>query len=398
MSIDPHILTYSGHSNTTSDAAWSPDGTRVASSGWLDGGTVQIWNAATGKTLQTCKIEHPVQGIFPLDVVWSEDSKHVLSFVGWDHNMILADASHIVEMVQVWDAGTGQRVRSIPVMKPIMTPINESGTSLPLTQRWALNSRYVATSHPSNHNMLEIWDIATGNSQTVTLGTGHPDATVQVLNIFWAPDKETLAINCNTQDTSKEKFYQTIEIWNATTGERINTLRPDNAYAAVQILNISWAPDNATLAIGLEKGAEAGCEIWSALTGKRLQTFKPSLYWTRSMSWSPDGRFLTLGTDIYNVETGNRITTYKLQGMLGSLVWSPDGRRVALVDAVKHGAGFSSTSSTLFVLDALSGKPITQYAGRGLFGNSGTNGNLIWSPDGKRVMVVSQYIDIWRGE
>ncbi|GCE15347.1 WD40 repeat domain-containing protein [Tengunoibacter tsumagoiensis] len=212
---DQHIITYYGYSNTTSDAAWSPDGTLVASAGWLDGGTVQIWDPLTGQKLHTCHPEHVSQDIYPQRVMWSADGKQVLAFVGhgW---AVMEPGSRVFEQVQVWDVASGRRVRNIPLMDPVT--VDTSGSQTDLLQHWTLGERY---------------------------------------------------------------------------------------FAAAQAL------------------------------------------------------------------------------------------RMALVDSIKHGVGFSSTSSTLSLLDALSGKQRAAYAGRGLFGNGGTSGNLSWSPNGKYLMVVGQYVDIW---
>ena len=391
---DPHLLTYSGQGTTTLDAVWSPDGSRVASAGWLDGGTVQVWDATTGKTLQTCRVEHPVQGVFPLDVLWSADGKYVLAFVGSDHSMVLAAGSRIIEMVQVWDAATGQRVRSIPVMESVTVNALGTGTDRPLVQQWTVNERYLTAVNEQDQGMLAIWEIATG-SKIATLSAESQRPASQVRGLAWAPDHEKMAIQWFAQDTTNGKSYRTIEIWNIAPLNKIATLYAESQMYFAEIV---WAPDSRTVALILQDGAKTTYEIWDALAEKKVQTFKPTVFETPLRAWSPDGKYLVLGNKVYNVETGNRITTYTTQGTLNSLVWSPDGTRVALVDVVQHGVGFSSRSSTLAVLDALSGRQRAKYDGGGLFGSSGTTGRPVWSPDGKYVMVVGQDIDIWRGE
>ena len=402
---DPHLLTYQGYGSTSGGAAWSPDGTRIASAGWQNGGIVQIWNATTGQTLQTCRTEQLIDGVYPLDIIWSADGTSVLAFVGWDSTVSLTPGDHIVEMVQIWNATTGQRIRSIPVMEPVTVNTTSSGPNQPLIERWALNERYLATAKSLQHTAnqqgrttLEIWNIATGN-KIATLDAGNPGSASQVRSLAWSPDNEKLAIYWNIQDSANGQFFQVIDIWNIATGNKIATLDAWRQGPISNIANMVWSPDNERLALLIESADAMSYEVWNAPAGKRMQTFKPAgpnVY--PIITWSPDGRYIATRTEVYDIQTGKRITTYPLQGMLESLAWSPDGSRVALIDAVKAGVGFSSISRTLSILDALSGRSIARYSGRGLFGNVGTNGKPVWSPNGKYVMVAGQNFDIWKGE
>lgn len=401
---DPHLLTYPGYGTSTADAAWSPDGSRIASAGWQDGGIVQIWKATSGQTLQTCRTEQLIDGVYPLDIIWSADGTSVLSFVGWDTNVRLTAGERIVEMVQIWNAATGQRVRSIPIMEPVTMNALGTGTDQPLVRLWALNERYVAVvkSEPiangNYHDTVEIWNIATG-SKIATLDAGNQKLANRAVALAWSPGHEKLAIDWSIQDAANGQFFQVIEIWNIATGSKVATLDAWRQSPILHIANMVWSPDNERLALLIENADATFYEVWNALSGERIQTFKPAgptVY--PIITWSPDGRYIATRTEVYDVQTGNRITTYPIQGNLGSLAWSPDGSRVALVDSVKHGTGFSSSSSTLLVLDALSGETRAQYPGRGLFGNDATSGKLVWSPDGKYVMVVGLNIDIWKGE
>jgi len=401
---DAHLLTYPGYGTSTADAAWSPDGRRIASAGWQNGGIVQIWNATSGQTLQTCRTEQLIDAVYPLDIIWSADGASVLAFVGWDRNGSLRPGDHIIEMVQIWNAATGQRVRSIPVMGPV--PVNAIGSApvQPLVQSWALNEGYLAaakliqnTTDDPGHTTIEIWNIATG-SKITTLDAGNHKLARRA-SPAWSPDHEKLAIHWSMQDSTNGQFFQVIEIWNIATGSKVATLDAWRQSPISSIADMVWSPDNERLALRIESADTTFYEVWNALSGKRMQTFKPAgpnLY--PIITWSPDGRYIATRTEVYDVHTGNRITTYPLQGNLGSLAWSPDGSRVALVDIVQHGHGLPSiNSSTLLILDALSGKSRAQYPGRGLFGNIATSGKLVWSPDGKYIMVVGLNFDIWKG-
>ncbi|HEY7123882.1 MAG TPA: twin-arginine translocation signal domain-containing protein [Ktedonobacterales bacterium] len=82
------LYTYSEHTNGTRSLAWSPDGTRIAStafdqppgsngvrppSPWDT--TIQVWSAATGRQLLVYR-GHPQ---LPHSISWSPDSTHLVS-------------------------------------------------------------------------------------------------------------------------------------------------------------------------------------------------------------------------------------------------------------------------------------------------------------------------------
>jgi WD40 repeat protein len=345
---DPPILTYAG-SGGVLDAAWSPDGLRVASLSMDDRGAVQIWNAPTGEKLATYTLELPVQGGFPLPLlgvwgdaggkrlVWSADGTHVLVFEG----------SLEKQMVQVWNAISGQRVHSFPVKPSLMLAAN--GSNQPKMTAWALNERYLAVANMfllSDRNpFVEIWDIAAG-SRISALETNGQDSGVfsgQIYGvdaIVWAPDREKLALCYSTE----QGFLY---------------------------------------------------EIWDATSGKRMPAFR-RVAPTNTMAWSPDGKSLAVGTVIWDVETGNKVTEYTVEGRF-SLAWSPDGKRVA-VASYTGGHYWVPTYGTLFVFDASSGEQMAKYD-QGRFDIFVVGmGNMAWSPNGKDLLVLNGRIDLWKME
>lgn len=66
------VLKYTGHTAAVVGLAWSPDGKLIASG--ADDGTVQVWDAQTGKQSWTTKVER-----FIFAVAWSPDGKKIAS-------------------------------------------------------------------------------------------------------------------------------------------------------------------------------------------------------------------------------------------------------------------------------------------------------------------------------
>ena len=65
-------MTYTGHLNTVTTVAWSPDGMRIASGSWDQ--TVQVWDARTGTPIFNCNHTSTVNA-----VAWSSDGKRIAS-------------------------------------------------------------------------------------------------------------------------------------------------------------------------------------------------------------------------------------------------------------------------------------------------------------------------------
>jgi WD40 repeat protein len=344
---DPHILTYA--ENGVLDATWSPDGMRVASTSGDDRGAVQIWNATTGEKLATYTLEQPVQEGLPgpllgewgdaggKRVVWSADGKHVLAFVG----------SLEKQMVQVWNAASGQRVQSFPVTHSL--PLAANGGDQPKMTAWALNERYLAVAKTfllsKSQPFVEIWDIAVGSKISVVETNGQDSGVFSgriygVDAMVWAPDREKLALCYSTE----QGFLS---------------------------------------------------EIWDATSGKKMPVFR-IVAPTNTMVWSPDGKSLAVGTVIWDVETGNKVTEYTVEGRV-LLAWSPEGKRVA-VASYTGGHYWVPTYGNLFVFDASSGEQMAKYD-QGRFDTFVAGmGKMAWSPNGKELLVLNGRIDLWKME
>lgn len=350
---DPHLLTWQFNGAVLA-AAWSPDETRVAAVGWVALPTkwgaqaLKVFNPSTGDTLLTGDTDSEVvSGLAPLDVVWSADGQQLVMFIGHVKGMIVENGSRAVEKVQVWDAKTGRRVRSFPVTQPIIS--QDSGGNLDV--QWALCNQYLAVEkrkvmNPNGqdgyYSVLEIWDIATGNS------------------IF--------AQDMRGADLSKQR-----RIW------------------AMQ-----WAPDYrriAALTVDVELNRRV--DIWDIQTRKKTQTFSVGTPSSDKLMWSPDGRSLAVGLDIYAVETGSRITIYQAvsQQDLEFMAWSPDEKYV-LVRSVAYSRGglwTPMTTYSLIVLNASNGQQLHTYESGG--------GSMIWSPRGDYFLAVSENtgtLDVWK--
>lgn len=364
----PPILTYTAHS-LARDAAWSPDGTRVASIGWPYGGAdpqaVHVWDATTGKRLLLCALDGAAAGLSPAGVVWSADGARLLA-------LVTGSAITTIDRVQVWDAATGQPVRSISVRRTATT--------------WALNERYLALA-------TQVSPEGAARRGMPTSATPTPPATPK------PPPSPTPSATPVPPPTALP--YVVVEVWDLTTGNVVATLAPGAPSEYIVVQKMVWATNSSTLAVAAtsmtpgQSGNE--CHLWDATTGKELLTIAIPSQEFDVIAWSRDGRSLAMGTTAFAAATGQRTATYPVGGYLEALAWAPNGARIAVW--VRTGTGLYSTKYDVIALtDVPSGRQIAIYNdGPNTLGVGplGGQSRLAWSPDGKRLLVLRTGVEVW---
>lgn len=329
----PPIVAYMGH-NLAIDAAWSPDGMRVASVGWPNDGdanphAVHVWDATTGKRLLLCVVKDAAAGLPLAGVVWSADGSHLLAVV---KGATQAD----IERVQVWDAATGQPIRSLAVRRNAVT--------------WAMNERYlaVATQVPPPPAAARRGALVAVTPTPTAAPTPTPAATP-------TPPPQPTPIPLPSD---------VIEVWDLTTGDVVATLAPDDPSTSIPVQKMEWVPNNATLAVVASSFAPGQsiqeCQIWDVATQRELRAIPIPAQEYGVVAWSRDGQSLALGINIFEVETGRNTSTYPVGGYLEALAWTPDARRIAMW--ARTGTGlFSRKYDVISLVDVLSGRGTATY-------------------------------------
>jgi WD40 repeat protein len=283
------IFVYTGHTGPVYEAAWSPDGQRIAS-GSTDK-TVQVWDAADGGHVFTYR-GHTSD---VLTVAWSPDGQRIAS-CSFD------------KTVQVWDAIDGSHVFTYRGHKDAVITVAWSPDGTRLASGGGIP--YTTTIDPT----VQVWDAVDGHH--VFTYRGH---TENVLAIAWSPDGRRNA-SCS-QD-------KTIQVWDAIDGHHIFTYTGHSAL----VWDVTWSPDGRRIASGSD---DYTVQVWDAIDGHHIFTYTGQTDSVIGVAWSPDGRRIATGdwdstAQVWDAANGGNVFVYKNHtDHVMRVTWSPDGKRVA---------------------------------------------------------------------
>lgn len=314
--------------------AFSPDGTMLASSGEWPDYPIRLWDVATRQPRDT-RFDNTGS---PYAISFSPDGKTLVSG-GRDNT------------VRLWDVQTGELKNRLKghrddVNAVIFSQDGEmfaSGSDDGTVRLWNVRTGETVATLKGNTKFPEeirdlafspngttlasattdeiwLWDIDT--KQIIRILEGH---TWHVSALAFSPDGETLA---------SAGWDWTLRLWDAGTGK----LRKTFGEHTSAVNTIAFSPDGKTLAsaswglIRLWSTRGVPLRLWYARTGEPLENFIYHIDYVRTVVFSPDGKHLASGgydsrLRLWEANTGNHIFT--LRGGGSAVAFSPDGKLIA---------------------------------------------------------------------
>jgi len=321
------VQTFQGHAKGVSSVALSSDGKRVLTGSWDE--TAILWEAATGKKVQTFQGHKDSV----TSVALSSDGKRVLTG-SEDKTAIL------------WDAATGKKVQTFQMPNHWVTSV-------------ALSSDGNRVLTGSRDTTAILWDAATGKK--VQTFQGHTE-------IVWS-----VALSSDGKRVLTGSWDKTAILWEAATGKKVQTFQGH----AEGITSVALSSDGKRVLTGSWDGTAI---LWDAATGKKVQTFQGHKDSVKSVALSSDGkRVLTGSWDhtaiLWETVTGRKVQTFERHTeIVWSVALSSDGNRVLI----------GSEDDTAILWDGATGKKMQTFQG-----HKDSVKSVALSSDGKRVLTGS---------
>lgn len=284
-SLDDAIAVRPGHTADVLAAAWSPDGTRLATGG--RDGRVRVEavpgaDAAGGEPLEFVGHDGAVWRI-----AWSPDGA------------TLATASADTT-ARLWNAATGHEVRAIKSHEKPLYGV-----------AFSRDGRVLATAGADR--TARLWDAATGAALQVL--AGHKKT---VHSVEFSPDGGSVVTA--SQDG-------TVRLWDAKQGAPLRTLPAHDAW----VYHATLAPDGTQLATA---SADGTAKLWDVASGECLATFTHPLR-VNAVAFTADGRHLATASHdavlrVFAIESGREVR--RLRGhdaALWIVACSPEGQKIA---------------------------------------------------------------------
>lgn len=275
------IASFLGRQAVVRALAWSPDSTKLASTG--EDGRMAIWDVRYSRAVWEQRVHRKASQA----VAWSPDGRYIVS---------------------------GCRDKSIKaiefgIFKEIVCQEHEAGVN---ALAWSPDGAYFASA--SDDGSVCLWKVHTW--KPFLIYRQHAD---WVATVDWSPDGGHLV---------SAGYGGDVRIWQASDGETVYIYRvhAGNVYIA------RWSPDARYLASAGNGGI---VRVWQALTGAKVCWYAGHSERVNALAWSPDGTRVAsacTGGSVHVWQVANSQHLYTYTGHtrgITAVTWSPDGQYIA---------------------------------------------------------------------
>ncbi|KAF6825135.1 vegetative incompatibility protein HET-E-1 [Colletotrichum musicola] len=282
----PLLQTFGPHSNGRSHAlslTFSPDGNTIASA---SNEIIKLWDAMTGQCLRSIRFH----GVYSPLVIFSPDKATIAS---------VSEKNSI----QLWNVETGQLLRELEGHLGEVDAIDYSEDGLQLVSA-------------SRDRSMRLWNAKTG--QCVSSFSGHRTG---VKCAVFSPNGQIIA-------SASRGIGCMLQVWSVTKGHCLETMQTNSQSEAKSMV---FLQDGNTLVVAYEDG---GVQVWEISSARCLRVFHQNFYCAvhacpEKRLIASDGRADNL-IKLWDIDTGREVGTIDdTPGDVVMLMFSPDGTRLA---------------------------------------------------------------------
>ncbi len=286
------LTTLTGHGGDVLCCAYSPDGALLASGG--DDGTLRFWD--------TARVEQTVTAMRHQDPIWACAFSHDGSRIVSGSENLYFEERH--RNLTIWDAETGE---------PVAQPAGHDGGVSACT--FSPDDTQVASVSKRLESTVALWDSRTG----AALGRLQPPTPV-----------EDCAFSPSGAEIIAASRDGTVRVWNLVDGSELAPLvGPQSTADTWEWLQCcAFTPDGQTVAGG---GSDGLLRLWDFRSGVNLGVLTGVEGSIECCAFSPDGRLLVAGGFDHTLtvwDTATRAVVTLLRGhtdVVRSCDFSPSG-------------------------------------------------------------------------